>query len=130
MVRKRALAARRAARVRARIVGTAECPRLSVSRSLKHISAQLIDDVSGKTLAAASDRDVSTKGARLPDGQGSASGGKDMKPVEIARAVGKTLAERAKAKGIGSAAFDRGSRRYHGRVAALADGAREGGIEM
>ncbi len=109
---KRAHGERRAARVRARVRGTAARPRLTVSRTLKHIYAQIIDDVSGRTLAAASDKDVKTK----------------AKPVEIAREVGKTLGARAKEKGVTSAVFDRGRFRYHGRVAALADGAREAGL--
>ena len=106
--------ARRTARVRSRIQGTAERPRLAVSRSLKHISAQLIDDVAGKTLAAASDKDVKKT--------------KDMKPVAVAEAVGKTLAERATAKKIVKVVFDRRDKRYHGRVKAVADGARAGGL--
>jgi large subunit ribosomal protein L18 len=109
---KRAKAARRAHRVRAVIRGSAAMPRLTVKRSAKHLYAQLIDDAAGRTLAAASDRDV--KG--------------EMKPVEVAKAVGVVLAEKAKALGVSLAVFDRGSYRYHGRVAALADGAREGGL--
>lgn len=112
MKTKRERAERRAHRVRARIRGTAECPRLSVTRSLKHIYAQLIDDVAGRTLASASDKDVTEKG----------------KPVETAKSVGSKLAEKAKAAGITQVVFDRGSNRYMGRVAALADGAREGGL--
>lgn len=104
---------RRARRVRARVSGTAECPRLSVKRSLKHVYAQLIDDTTGRTLASASDKDVSAGGD---------------KPVVTARAVGAKIAERAKAAGIVRVVFDRGSNRYMGRVAALADGAREGGL--
>ncbi len=106
-------AKRRAFRVRARISGTAEIPRLTVKRSLKHIYSQVIDDTSGKTLAAASDKDVTKS-----------------KPVETAKAVGLKLAERAKAAGVSDVVFDRGSFRYHGRVAALADGAREGGLQF
>lgn len=109
---KLAHAARRAHRVRARIRGTMEQPRLSVYRSSKHTYAQIIDDVAGRTLVAASDRDI--------DGAG--------KPVEIAGRVGLVLAERAKAAGITAVVFDRGSYRYHGRVAALAEGARSGGL--
>lgn len=109
---KRVHGERRAARVRARVQGTAERPRLTVARTLKHIYAQLIDDVSGRTLAAASDKDVTTK----------------AKPVEVAREVGKILGTRGKEKGIAQAVFDRGRFRYHGRVAALADGAREAGL--
>jgi len=111
---KRAKAARRAHRVRAVIRGTAAMPRLTVKRSAKHIYAQLIDDGAGRTLAAASDRDV--KG--------------EMKPVELAKAVGAALAAKATTKSITRAVFDRGSYRYHGRVAALADGAREGGLTL
>lgn len=112
MKSKQARADRRAKRVRAKIRGTAECPRLSVNRSLKHISAQLIDDVAGRTLASASD--VSTSG----------------KPVEKAKAVGMKVAEAAKAAGVTDVVFDRGSNRYSGRVAALAEGAREGGLNF
>lgn len=105
---------RRVARVRARIRGQADQPRLAVARTLKHISAQLIDDAAGRTLVAASDRDVKSV--------------KGMKPLEIAAEVGKILAERAQAKKITSAVFDRRDKRYHGRVKALADGARAGGL--
>ncbi len=106
-------AKRRAFRVRARISGTAEIPRLTVKRSAKHIYAQLINDDVGKTLAAASDKDVVK-----------------AKPIEMAKLVGLKLAERAKAAGVTMAVFDRGSFRYHGRVAALADGSREGGLQF
>lgn len=112
--KKRYLAGLRAGRVRARIKGTAEQPRLSVKRSLKHVYAQLIDDVSGRTLVAASDFEVKEKGTNL----------------EMAKEVGKLIAARAKEKGIASAVFDRGGYRYHGAVAALADGAREGGLRF
>lgn len=110
--KKRELTMRRAGRVRARMSGSTEQPRLSVKRSLKHLYAQLIDDASGKTLAAASDFDVGQKGTKL----------------EVAKEVGKILATRAKEKKIELVVFDRGSYRYHGLVAALADGAREGGL--
>src|SRR3954454_9434951 len=105
---------RRRNHVRRRIVGTTERPRLTVFRSSKHIYAQLIDDLTGVTLAAASsvEKDVRT---------GSPYGGN----TKAAAVVGKRLAEAAKAKGIQKAAFDRGHYRYHGRVKALADGARE-----
>jgi large subunit ribosomal protein L18 len=106
---------RRRHHVRRGIVGTAERPRLSVFRSSKHIYAQLIDDLSGVTLVAASST-----------GKGAAYGGN----VKAAAAVGKQLAEAAKGKGIAKAAFDRGHYRYHGRVKALADGAREGGLQF
>lgn len=114
MQQKRARADRRARRVRARIEGSATRPRLSVKRSLKHIYVQLIDDVAGHTLAAASDLTVKAPG----------------KPVEVAKAVGLAVAELAKKAGITTVVFDRGANRYHGRVAAVAEGAREGGLVL
>ncbi len=114
MKTKRAKAALRERRVRARARGTAAKPRLTVARTLKHLYAQVIDDAARRTLAAASDRDVKIKG----------------KPVEVAKEIGKILAERAKGKGVSEVVFDRGSHRYHGRVAALALGAREGGLNF
>ena len=116
MKQKTVRAARRAHRVRTRMQGTATSPRLTVKRSSKHLYAQLIDDVAGRTLAAVSDKEAS------------AEGGKGMKPIDLAREAGKILAQKAGKAGIASAVFDRGSYRYHGRVAALADGAREGGL--
>lgn len=110
---KRARAARRAARVRARIQGTAERPRLSVFRSHRHITAQLIDDTTGRTLASASD-------LKLTKGEG--------KPLERAATVGAQLAEAAKKAGVTAVIFDRGSYLYHGRVKALAEAAREAGL--
>jgi large subunit ribosomal protein L18 len=110
---------RRRHHVRRKIVGTAERPRLSVFRSSKHIYAQLIDDLSGVTLAAASSNTKDVR-AELPYGGN----------IKAATAVGKRLAEAAKSKGIQKAAFDRGHYRYHGRVKALADGAREGGLQF
>jgi large subunit ribosomal protein L18 len=106
---------RRAHRVRSKMTGTPERPRLSVFRSSKHIYAQLIDDMSGVTLAAAGST-----------GKAVGYGGN----VKAAAAVGKKLAEAARAKGISQAAFDRGHYRYHGRVKALADAAREGGLKF
>ncbi len=106
--------ARRVARVRARVNGTSERPRLAVSRTLRHIVAQMIDDTTGRTIVAVSDRDV--KGADA------------MKPIEIAREVGKMIAARAVEVKISKAVFDRRGKRYHGRVQALAEGAREGGL--
>lgn len=95
--------------------GTAERPRLTVRRSISHVYAQLVDDQIGKTLVAASDRDVKEiKGTK----------------TEIALAVGKLLAERAKTKSIGKVVFDRRDKKYHGRIKALADGAREGGLQF
>ncbi len=103
-------------RIRKRISGAAERPRLSVFRSGRHIYAQVIDDTLGATLAAASSRDP----------LGPPQKGK----LSVSTAVGKLLAERAKQKGIVKVAFDRGGYRYHGRVKALADGARAGGLEF
>jgi len=108
---------RRRRHVRSKVVGNAERPRLTVFRSSKHIYAQLIDDLSGATLAAASSR---TKDAALPYGGN----------IKAAQVVGKKLAEVAKEKGIMKAAFDRGHYRYHGRIKALADAAREGGLQF
>ncbi len=110
---------RRRNHVRRKVVGTAERPRLSVFRSSKHIYAQLIDDHSGVTLAAAS--------SLAPDVRSSLKYGGNVKAAQI---VGKKLAEAAKEKGIAKAAFDRGHYRYHGRVKALADAAREGGLQF
>lgn len=108
---------RRHIRVRKKISGTSECPRLNVYRSLKHIYAQIIDDTTGKTLVAASTLDASLKGT---------NGGNK----EAARAVGKLLAEKATAAGIKDVVFDRGGYIYHGRVMELAEGAREGGLNF
>jgi large subunit ribosomal protein L18 len=105
----------RHARVRKRVVGTPERPRLAVFRSLRHISAQIIDDSRGTTLCAASSLEKEF------DAGGNVAG---------ARKVGQTLAKRAQEKGIRSVVFDRGGHRYHGRVAALAAAAREGGLEF
>ena len=103
-------------RVRAKISGTPEMPRLNVFRSEANIYAQVIDDVNGVTLASASSLDKAIEGY----------GGN----VAAATAVGKLVAERAKAKGIDTVVFDRGGYLYHGRVAELAEGAREGGLEF
>jgi large subunit ribosomal protein L18 len=110
---------RRRHHVRRNITGTAERPRLTVFRSSKHIYAQLIDDLSGVTLAAASS---AAKEIRTDTKYGG--------NVKAAVVVGKKLAELAKNKGIQKAAFDRGHYRYHGRVKALADAAREGGLQF
>lgn len=107
---------RRHNRVRKNISGTAERPRLNVFRSLNHIYAQVIDDTKGVTLVAASSMD---KGF---DGKGA--------NIEAAKKVGKAVAEKAVAAGIKTVVFDRGGYVYHGRVAALAEGAREGGLEF
>ena len=107
---------RRHRRVRGKISGTAERPRLDVFRSSKHIYAQIIDDVAGVTLASASTLEKGFEGF----------GGN----VEAANKVGKLIAEKALAKGIKQVVFDRGGFVYHGRVKALAEGAREGGLEL
>lgn len=110
---------RRRGRVRAKIIGTPQRPRLSVYRSLIHIYAQLIDDSTGKTLAASSDKEIG-KPAKS-----------DMSAkVAKAYAVGQALAEKAKKASIEQVVFDRGGNKYHGRVKALADGAREGGLKF
>ncbi len=110
---------RRKMRVRRRIHGTAARPRLSVFRSALHIYAQLIDDDGGVTLAAASTRSPAFR---------ERTGGKKLPRKESAGVVGGMIAEMAKAKGIAAVVFDRGRCRYHGRVKALADGARAGGL--
>jgi large subunit ribosomal protein L18 len=115
--RKRQLRRRR--HVRRSIVGTPERPRLTVFRSSKHIYAQLVDDLHQVTLAAASSNSPTLR-EQVPYGGN----------IKAAAAVGKSLAEAAKGKGIGKAAFDRGHYRYHGRVKALADAAREGGLQF
>ncbi len=109
---------RRHHRVRKKVMGTAERPRLAVFRSNKHIVAQVIDDRSGRTLAAASTLDADVRGA-------GATGNKTA-----ATTVGKLVAERAKAAGVEKVVFDRGGNLYHGRVAAVADAAREAGLEF
>jgi large subunit ribosomal protein L18 len=116
---KRRQQLRRRHHVRRNIQGTAERPRLTVFRSSKHIYAQLIDDLSGVTLAAASSAAKEVRAAAPYGGN-----------VKAAAAVGKQIAEAAKSKGISKAAFDRGHYRYHGRVKALANAAREGGLQF
>ncbi len=102
-------------RLRKKVAGIPERPRLAIFRSLKHISAQVIDDSSGTTLVSASTQEKALK----------AKGNKDG-----AKAVGAAIAQRAKSKGITKVVFDRGGFRYHGRVASLAEGAREAGLEF
>jgi large subunit ribosomal protein L18 len=109
---------RRRARVRAKVSGTSARPRLNVFRSLNHIYAQLIDDVAGHTLAAASSLDAEIKAKT------------GAKKVEEAAEVGKLLASRAQAKEIKQVVFDRAGYRYHGRIKAVADGARQGGLDF
>lgn len=118
-VNRTAARKRRHFRVRKRIVGSAESPRLCVFRSLNHIYAQIIDDGNGHTLVAASSLDAEVKSKHDKTGN-----------KEAAKTVGLLLAERAKAAGIQKVHFDRGGNLYHGRVAELATGAREGGLEF
>lgn len=112
---RRTLRIARHVRVRKNLAGTPERPRLAVYRSLKHINAQIIDDANGVTLVACSTLEKGLKAT------GNAAG---------AKTIGKELAKRAKEAGIKSVVFDRAGFRYHGRVASLADGAREGGLEF
>jgi len=113
----RAARVRRHSRVRSRISGTAERPRLAVFRSLNHIYAQIIDDSAGHTLASATDLEAGVRSRR-----------NGKKKSEIAALVGEALAEKARSKGIASVVFDRGGFKYHGRVKALAESARKGGL--
>ena len=108
---------RRQARGRKRIHGTAERPRLVVTKSAKHLSVQVVDDLQGATLAYASTMEADVRGT---DGDKTAK----------AKRVGELVAERAKAAGIGDVVFDRAGNKYHGRIAALADAAREGGLSF
>jgi large subunit ribosomal protein L18 len=110
---------RRHVRVRKQVSGTPERPRLNVFRSLSEIYAQVIDDQAGHTMVSASSVDVELRKKM-----------KGLKKTEQARLVGQAVADRAKAKGIKSVVFDRGGYRYIGRVKALADGAREGGLQF
>jgi len=116
MTIKRVRRSRRKQGIRKEILGVPERPRLPVFRSLNHVYAQVIDDLTGKTLASASTRDkgFSDKGAKLSE----------------ATAVGKLVAQRAKDKGVSKVVFDRNGYLYHGRIKALADGAREGGLQF
>jgi large subunit ribosomal protein L18 len=116
-VRSAEARAKRHRRVRKKVSGTSERPRLAVFRSNRHIYAQLIDDTTGRTLASAS-----TAEADLRSGA--------TATVDAAKAVGQLVGERAKAAGISAVVFDRGGFRYHGRVAALCDGARTAGLEV
>ena len=111
---RRASRARRHFRLRKKVAGTAERPRLVVNRSARHMYVQLVDDARGVTLASASTFKLTGEGDKTAQ----------------ARKVGQLLAERARAAGIARVVFDRGGYQYHGRVAALADGAREGGLEF
>jgi len=115
----RAARRRRHTRVRERVSGTAQRPRLAVFRSLNHIYAQIIDDTAGHTLVAATDLEADLRSKR--DGK---------KKSEVAALVGEALAKKAKEKGITALIFDRGGFKYHGRVKALAEGARKGGLTL
>ena len=106
--------AQRKGRVRAKVFGTPERPRLAVFRSAKHITVQLIDDTAGNTLLSVSDSEIKAKGNK----------------TEQAAAVGKAVAKKAQDKKIATVVFDRAGNKYHGRVKALADAAREGGLEF
>jgi large subunit ribosomal protein L18 len=106
---------RRQIRVRKKINGTAERPRLVVTKSSRHLFVQVIDDVAGKTLASASTMEADLRGA-------------EANKTDKAKTVGGLIADRAKAAGIDSVVFDRAGNKYHGRIAALADAAREGGL--
>lgn len=110
---------RRHVRLRQRIFGTAERPRLNVYRSSAHMYAQIVDDTKGRTLASASTLDASLRTSLRTAGT-----------IEGAKAVGRLLAERAKSAGIAKVVFDRGGRVYHGRIKALAEATREGGIQF
>ncbi len=117
MLQKVAGRKRRHHRVRKNVRGTAARPRLAVFRSNKHVYAQVIDDVAGRTVASASTMETDVKGGSTAT-------------VDAAKSVGKRVGERAKAAGVSAVVFDRGGFRYHGRVAGVADGAREAGLEF
>ena len=119
MLRKELLRSKRHKRVRKTVVGTAEKPRLNVFRSLCHVYAQVVDDTVGKTLAAASTLDGEIK-TQIKNGGN----------MDAAKLVGQLVGKRAKEKGVEAVVFDRGGYKYHGRVAALADGAREAGLKF
>lgn len=110
---------RRKFNIRKTLAGTAERPRLAVFRSDKHIYAQIIDDMSGKTLVSASSVQTDVRGELKNGGN-----------IEAAKRVGKAIADKAVAAGLKAVAFDRGGRRYHGRIKALADAARKGGLSF
>ena len=107
---------RRKVRTRAKVIGTASRPRLCVTRSLRHISAQIIDDTIGKTLVSASDKELKLK--------------KEAKKIEVAAELGKLVAKKALEKKISEVVFDKGANKYHGRLKAVADSAREAGLRF
>jgi len=110
---------KRVKRIRKNLVGTSERPRLRVFKSVKHIYAQIIDDSTGKTIVSMSTVDKAFDGSEEEKGK-----------IAAAKKVGKVIAERAKAAGVSKVVFDRGGYLYHGRVKALSDGAREGGLDF
>ncbi|GGF49608.1 50S ribosomal protein L18 [Microbacterium sorbitolivorans] len=114
---KSAARSRRHARLRKKVVGSAERPRLVVSRSSRHVFVQVIDDAKGHTVASASTLETELRAS-------------DADKTAKARKVGELVAERAKAAGVEAVVFDRGGNRYAGRIAAIADGAREGGLSL
>ena len=116
-VSRNVLRQRRHARIRKKVSGTAEFPRLAVFRSSRHVYAQVIDDQVGHTLVAASSLEKELRG-------------QEISPIEMAKRVGQLCAKRAQEKGITSVVFDRGGDQFHGRVAALAEGARGQGLEL
>lgn len=116
---RKLVTAKRHQRIRVTLSGTSEKPRLAVYRSTKHIYAQIIDDTKGITLASAGSVEAEVK-AKMPHGGN----------IEASKTIGKLLAERAKKAGITKVVFDRGGNLYHGRIAALADAAREAGLEF
>jgi large subunit ribosomal protein L18 len=118
-VKKEIARKKRHSRVRKKVTGTSDKPRLNVFRSVKHIYAQVIDDASGATLIAASSADKELKGKVITGGN-----------IEAAKTVGQLIAKRSSDKGIAQVVFDRGGYLYHGRVKALADAAREGGLKF
>lgn len=115
MLDKRERRIKRHRKIRAKISGDSKTPRLCVFRSAKHIYAQLIDDQKGKTILSASDIELK---------------GKKLKKTDLAKEVGKTVAQKATAKKIEKVVFDRGGYQYHGKVKAVAEGAREGGLKL
>ena len=115
VITKPAARLKRRRRVRSKVTGTAERPRVSIFRSNRGIHAQLVDDIAGRTLAAVAWTESDLRG---------------LKPIEQAGKAGERLAERAKTAGVEAAVFDRGGYRYHGRVKAFAEGVREGGLKV
>lgn len=119
---------RRRAKIRSRIKGTAACPRLSVFRSNRHVYAQLVDDDSGRTIISAHTRETVKTAKKSAAGKKAAAAPAGAERAEYA--LGELIAKKAKNKKIGRAVFDRGGYKYHGRVKAVADGARAGGMEF